>query len=107
MEGSESTSISAARCTRLARAATPKEGPEGRKERGVEDINKKTMIVVRSKKGLMEKVFLGVLSGLAEPGLIHVICATLDFIYYAYFKAHTLDSLQKLNEAWVIFHKNL
>jgi hypothetical protein len=55
----------------------------------------------------MEKVFLGILSGLAEPGLIHVVCTTLDFIYYAHFKAHTLDSLWKLDEAWVIFHKNL
>jgi hypothetical protein len=39
----------------------------------------------------MEKVFLGVLSGPAEPGLIRVVCATLDFIYYAHFESHTLD----------------
>jgi hypothetical protein len=60
-----------------------------------------------SKYKNMEKVFLGILSGLAEPGLICVIHATLDFIYYAHFEAHTLDSLQKLDEAWVIFHENL
>lgn len=34
----------------------------------------------------MEKVFLGVLAGPSEPGLICVVCATLDFIYYAHFK---------------------
>ncbi|KIM71945.1 hypothetical protein PILCRDRAFT_16583 [Piloderma croceum F 1598] len=55
----------------------------------------------------MEKVFLGVLAGAAEPGLIHVVCATLDFIYYAYFESHSTDSLRKLKEAWVTFHQNL
>jgi hypothetical protein len=54
----------------------------------------------------MEKVFLGVLAGQAEPGLIRVICATLDFIYYAHFEYHTMDSLTKLEEAWVAFHRN-
>lgn len=55
----------------------------------------------------MEKVFLGVLSGPAEPGLIRVVRATLDFIYYAHFESHTLDSLQKLDQSWVTFHENL
>ena len=55
----------------------------------------------------MEKVFLGVLAGLAEPGLIRVVHATLDFIYYAHFESHTLDSLRKLDAAWVAFHENL
>lgn len=52
----------------------------------------------------MEKVFLGVLAGQAEPGLIRVVRATLDFIYYAHFESHTLDSLQKLDQAWCEFH---
>src|SRR6202451_2794599 len=55
----------------------------------------------------MEKVFLGVLAGPVEPGLIHIVRATLDFIYYAHFESHTLDSLWKLDAAWVAFHKNL
>ncbi len=55
----------------------------------------------------MEKVFLGVLAGPAEPGLIRVVRATLDFIYYAHFESHTLDSLRKLDAAWVAFHQNL
>ena len=55
----------------------------------------------------MEKVFLGIFSGPAEPGLIHIVHTTLDFIYYAHFKFHTLDSLWKLNTAWVAFHENL
>jgi hypothetical protein len=54
----------------------------------------------------MEKVFLGVLAGQAEPGLIRVVCATLDFIYYAHFEYHMTDSLTKLEEAWVAFHEN-
>jgi hypothetical protein len=55
----------------------------------------------------MEKVFLGIFAGPAEPGLIHIVHTTLDFIYYAHFKFHTLDSLWKLNTAWVAFHKNI
>ena len=55
----------------------------------------------------MEKVFLGILFGSVEPGLIHIVWVTLDFIYYAHFESHTLDSLQKMDEAWVTFHNNL
>lgn len=54
----------------------------------------------------MEKVFLGVLAGQADPGLICVVRATLDFINYAHFEYHTTDSLRKLEEAWVAFHTN-
>ena len=54
----------------------------------------------------MEKVFLGVLMGQSEPGLIHVVQATLDFIYYAHFESHTMDSLEKLEQAWLSFHQN-
>ena len=55
----------------------------------------------------MEKVFLGILFGSVEPGLIRIVWATLDFIYYTHFESHTLDSLQKMDEAWVTFHNNL
>ena len=55
----------------------------------------------------MEKVFLGVLAGQSEPGLIRVVRATLDFIYYAHFESHTTDSLKKLEQSWLDFHNNL
>ena len=55
----------------------------------------------------MEKVFLSVLAGPSEPGLICVVHTTLNFIYYAHFESHTLDSLHKLDSAWVAFHNNL
>lgn len=55
----------------------------------------------------MEKVFLGVLAGQSEPGLIRVVRATLDFIYYAHFESHTTDSLKKLERSWLDFHNNL
>ena len=55
----------------------------------------------------MEKVFLGVLTGQAEPRLICVVQAILDFIYYAHFKSHTIDSLCKLKESWISIHDNL
>lgn len=31
----------------------------------------------------------------------------IDFIYYAHFESHTIDSLTKLQGAWVTFHQNL
>ena len=55
----------------------------------------------------MEKVFLGVLAVPAEPGLIRIVRATLNFIYYAHFESHTLDSLHQLDTAWITFHNNL
>ena len=54
----------------------------------------------------MEKVFLGVLAGQADPGLICVVRTTLDIINYAHFEYYTTDSLLKLEEAWVAFHTN-
>ena len=45
----------------------------------------------------MEKVFLGVLTSQAEPGLIFVVHTTLDFIYYVHFGYHTTDSLITVN----------
>lgn len=55
----------------------------------------------------MENVFLGVLAGPAEPDLICVVHATLNFIYYTHFQSHTMGSLQKLDSAWAMFHTNL
>ena len=55
----------------------------------------------------MEKVFLSILAGPAEPGLLHVVYTTLNYIYYMHFESHTLDTLQRLYAHWVAFHKNL
>ncbi|KAN0102520.1 hypothetical protein V8E52_011865, partial [Russula decolorans] len=54
----------------------------------------------------MEKVFLGIIVGIAEPEVIRAVRGVLDFIYYAHFETHDLRSLAKLDEAWVAFHRN-
>ena len=54
----------------------------------------------------MEKVFLGVIIGIAQPEVIRAVRAVLDFIYYAHFETHDFGSLAKLDEAWVAFHQN-
>lgn len=54
----------------------------------------------------MEKVFLGALSGATTKGVLLAVRGVLDFVYYAHFESHTDDSLQKLEEAWNLFHTN-
>ena len=54
----------------------------------------------------MEKVFLGVIAGIAPPEVIRAVRGVLDFIYYSHFELHTFKSLQKLDEAWAAFHHN-
>ncbi|KAJ7472206.1 hypothetical protein FB451DRAFT_1559329 [Mycena latifolia] len=54
----------------------------------------------------MEKIFLGVLNGAADPKVILAVRGVLDFIYYAHFETHTDASLAKLDEAWKLFHAN-
>ncbi|KAH9951748.1 hypothetical protein B0H21DRAFT_775908 [Amylocystis lapponica] len=54
----------------------------------------------------MEKVFLGVLTGASDPAVLRAVRAVLDFIYYAHFQAHSVDSLVKLDSAWADFHAN-
>ncbi|KAN0107496.1 hypothetical protein V8E52_010091 [Russula decolorans] len=49
----------------------------------------------------MEKVFLGIIVGIAEPEVVRAVRGVLDFIYYAHFETHDLRSLAKLDEAWV------
>lgn len=55
----------------------------------------------------MEKVFLGVLAGKGEPGLISAVRSLLDFIYYVHFESHSHNSLCQLNDAYIQFHKGL
>ncbi|KAJ7782948.1 hypothetical protein B0H16DRAFT_1658373 [Mycena metata] len=54
----------------------------------------------------MEKVFLGVINGRADPQAVRAVRGVLDFIEYAHFKTHTDASLKKLEEAWLLFHAN-
>lgn len=54
----------------------------------------------------MEKVFLGVVAGAAEPQVILAVKALLDFIFYAHFEMHTDESLSNMAQAWREFHEN-
>jgi len=54
----------------------------------------------------MEKVFLGVLTGATDPGVIRAVRGVLDFIYYAHFETHCDESLARLDAAWLAFHDN-
>ncbi|KAJ3557367.1 hypothetical protein NM688_g1510 [Phlebia brevispora] len=53
----------------------------------------------------MEKVFLGVVAGAAEPDVVRAVRAVLDFVYYAHFETHTEESLTNLDKAWQSFHQ--
>lgn len=55
----------------------------------------------------MEKVFLGVLAGQGEPGLISAVRSLLDFIYYTHFESHSHNSLRQLDDAYIQFHEGL
>jgi hypothetical protein len=54
----------------------------------------------------MQKVFLGVLAGIAPPRLITAARGLLDFIYYAQYQSHTTDTLHRMQEALDRFHTN-
>jgi hypothetical protein len=54
----------------------------------------------------MEKVFLGVISGAADPALVRASRGILDFIYYAHFEQHSIASLNELEKALLMFHNN-
>ncbi|TFK59715.1 hypothetical protein BDN72DRAFT_873010 [Pluteus cervinus] len=54
----------------------------------------------------MEKVYLGAISGAADPKVIRTTRAIMDFTYYARFEVHTDESLSALDDAWVSLHRN-
>jgi hypothetical protein len=54
----------------------------------------------------MQKVFLGVLAGIAPPRLIAAARGLLDFIYYAQYQSHTTETLRQMQEALELFHAN-
>ncbi|KAK0209854.1 hypothetical protein IW262DRAFT_1301909 [Armillaria fumosa] len=53
----------------------------------------------------MEKVFLSVITGLADEKVVKCVRAVIDFIYYAHYEEQTTQSLEKLEESWHTFHK--
>jgi hypothetical protein len=54
----------------------------------------------------MQKVFLGVLAGIAPPCLIAAARGLLNFIYYAQYQSHTTETLHQMQEALDLFHAN-
>lgn len=52
----------------------------------------------------MEKVFLGVIAGTVKATVASAVKAILDFIYYAHFETHTMESLCRLEQAYTTFH---
>ena len=54
----------------------------------------------------MQKVFIGVLAGIAPPRVVVAARGLLDFIYYAQYQSHTTDTLRRMQEALDLFHAN-
>jgi hypothetical protein len=54
----------------------------------------------------MQKVFLGVLAGIAPPHLIVAAHDLLGFIYYSQYRSYTTDTLSQIQEAVDFFHAN-
>ncbi|KAF7293857.1 hypothetical protein HMN09_01181700 [Mycena chlorophos] len=54
----------------------------------------------------MEKVFLGAINGGVADQVVLAVRSILDFIYYAHFDTHTDKSLEKLRNAWNLFHEH-
>ena len=52
----------------------------------------------------MEKVFLGVIAGAVDAGVVRCTRALLDFIYYVHFHSHTEESLARMENALQDFH---
>lgn len=53
----------------------------------------------------MEKVLLGVLSGVVNPDVVGTAKAVLDFIYFASFHCHTSETLTAMELALESFHR--
>ena len=52
----------------------------------------------------MEKVFVGLLSSVAEDNVLMVACALLNFIYYAQFQQHMDKTLTSMQDSLRLFH---
>ena len=54
----------------------------------------------------MQKVYLGVLAGVAPTKVLAAACGLLDFIYYAQYQSHTTEMLRRMQESLDLFHAN-
>jgi hypothetical protein len=54
----------------------------------------------------MQKVYLGVLAGVAPAKVLAAARGLLDFIYYAQYQAHTTETLRRMQESPDLFHAN-
>ncbi|KAI0057711.1 hypothetical protein BV25DRAFT_1811991 [Artomyces pyxidatus] len=56
----------------------------------------------------MQKVFIGILSGLHpdEPRVVMAACAVLDFIYMSHFPSHSTSTVIELRQAHTDFHRH-
>ena len=54
----------------------------------------------------MQRVFVSLLSGAVQPGVLRTVVAVIDFIYYAQFQVHTSQTILRLEAALKAFHEN-
>jgi hypothetical protein len=54
----------------------------------------------------MERVFLGVITGLVPDQVVLAVQAFLDFLYYAQYQSHTENTLSRMQNALDRFHAN-
>ena len=52
----------------------------------------------------MERVFVGLLSSVAEESVLVIACSLLNFIYYAQFQQHTDKTLAAMQDSLGLFH---
>jgi len=54
----------------------------------------------------MQKVYLGVLAGVAPTKVLAAARGLLDLIYYAQYQSHTTEMLRRMQESLDLFHAN-
>ena len=54
----------------------------------------------------MQKVYLGVLAGIAPAKVLAATRSLLDFIYYAQYQSHTTEALHHMQKSLNLFHSN-
>ncbi|CAA7270375.1 unnamed protein product [Cyclocybe aegerita] len=54
----------------------------------------------------MQHVFVALLTGAVQLGVLHAATALLDFIYYAQLQVHTSQTLKCMQKALEVFHEN-
>ncbi|KIM73237.1 hypothetical protein PILCRDRAFT_15425 [Piloderma croceum F 1598] len=54
----------------------------------------------------MQKVYLGVLAGAVPAKVLTAARGFLDFVYYAQYQSHTIETLHRMQESLDLFHAN-